>query len=44
MAGAIVDRDQMWRQWVKFLVVLTNIMQVMVAMAMAEEAMEEVET
>ena len=44
MAGAIADRDQLWRRWVKFLVVLTHIMQAMVAMAMAEEAMGEVET
>ena len=44
MAGAIVDGDQLWRRWVKFLVVLTHIMQVIVAMAMAEEAIGEVVT
>ena len=44
MAGAIADGDQLWRRWVKFLVVSTHIMQAMVAMAMAEEAMGEVET
>ena len=44
MAGAIADGDQLLRQWVKFLVVLTHTMQAMVAIAMAEEAMGEVET
>ena len=44
MAGAIADEDQLWRQWVKILVVLTHIMQAMVAMVMSEEAMGEVET
>ena len=44
MAGAIADGDQLWRQWVKFLVSLTHIMQTMVAMVMVEEAMGEVET
>ena len=44
MAGAIADEDQLWRRWVNFFVVLTHIMHAMVAMAMAEEAMGEVET
>ena len=44
MAGAIADGDQLWRRWVKFLGVLTHIMQVMVAMAIAKEATGEVET
>ena len=44
MAGALADGDQLWRRWVKFLVVSTHIMQAMVAIAMAEEAMGEVET
>ena len=44
MAEAIADGDQPWRRWVKFLVVSTHIMQAMVDMAMAEEAMGEVET
>ena len=44
MAGAIADGDQLWRRWVKFLVVLTHIIQAMVAMAIAEEATGEVKT
>ena len=44
MAEAIAGRVQLWMRWVKFLVVLTHIMQAMVAMATAEEAMGEVGT
>ena len=44
MARIIADGDQLWRRWMNFLAVLTHIMQAMVAMAIAEEAMGEVET
>ena len=37
--GVVDNRDQRWGRRVKLLVVLTHIMQAMVAMAMAEEAM-----
>ena len=46
MVGAKADGDQLLGRWVEFLMLMvsTHIMQAMVAMAMAEEAMGEVET